>query len=128
MQKKSVQNPGSGKRQRSLDIVVSRCLRFGVILSAVVILSGLIYFFITGTSGYPGQSYPNNFAGIISGALQAKPFAIILTGLLILILTPIMRVGITIFVFIKEKDWLYAGISSVVFLVLITSFLFGKAL
>lgn len=109
-----------------VEVFVSQSLRVGVLLSAGVILVGLIKFLIFGDSGYPGETYPTHIKDIIMGAWQLKPFAIILAGLVLLILTPISRVGISILVFAKEKDWLYVGITTLVFFVLVCSFVFGK--
>lgn len=108
------------------ELFVSYALRIGVLLSAAVIAIGLIRFFITGESGYMGHSYPTQLRDIIAGAFAFKPFGVIMLGLVLLILTPVMRVGISILVFITEKDWLYTGISTIVFLILICSFFFGK--
>lgn len=124
MDKKEVQ--GSGKTLNEVEILVSQSLRVGVLFSALVIFVGLMLFLSSGVSGYPGDSYPTTFKGIIAGVLEYKPFAIILAGLVLLIFTPIMRVGISVLVFMKEKDWLYVGISSIVFLILVCSFFFGK--
>lgn len=109
-----------------VEIFVARSLRFGVLLSAGVILAGLILFLVNGESGYAGDYYPTALKDIFAGALSLKPSAIMLTGLVLLICTPIMRVGISALVFLKEKDWLYVGISSIVFLILISGFFFGK--
>lgn len=106
--------------------LVSQSLRVGVLLSAGVIFVGLAKFLLSGDSGYPGTTYPTQLMDIMMGAWQLKSFAIILTGLVLLILTPISRVGISILIFAKEKDWLYVGISSIVFIVLLCSFIFGK--
>ena len=108
------------------ELFVSYALRAGVLLSATVILVGLIRFFLTGESGYLGHSYPTQIMDIIEGALAFKPFGVIMLGLLLLILTPVFRVGVSIWVFILEKDWLYTGISTIVFLILCSSFFFGK--
>ncbi|WP_245692908.1 DUF1634 domain-containing protein [Sporomusa acidovorans] len=77
-------------------------------------------------SGYPEESYPTTLRDIVAGTLQLKSFAIISTELILLIFTPIMRVGVSIVAFLQEKDWIYVGISSVVFLILVGSFIFGK--
>lgn len=108
------------------ELFVSYALRIGVLLSATIITIGLIRFFITGESGYIEHSYPTKIRDIITGAFSFKPFGVIMLGLVLLILTPVLRVGISILVFISEKDWLYVGISSIVFLILISSFFFGK--
>lgn len=109
------------------ELFVSRVLRIGVLISGAVILIGIISFLISGNSGYPGTTFPTTLPGIIHGIAAGKPFAIILGGLFLLILTPIMRVGVTILIFVKAKDTLYIGISCLVFIILIVSLLLGKA-
>jgi len=116
----------SMKKINKAELFVSYALRIGVLLSATVITLGLISFFITGESGYIGHSYPTHIRDIIAGALAVKPFGVIMLGLVLLILTPVMRVGTSLLVFITEKDWLYVGISAIVFIILISSFFFGK--
>lgn len=117
---------GSNKKLNEAEVFVSQSLRVGVLLSATVIFIGLLLFLSGGESGYPGESYPTTLKDILVGTWAMKPFAIISTGLVLLIFTPIMRVGVSILVFLKEKDWLYVGISSIVFLILVSSFFFGK--
>lgn len=109
-----------------VELFVSRSLRVGVLASAMVILFGLLLFISTGQGGYPNNTYPVKLPDIISGALALRPFAVILTGLILLILTPVLRVGVSILLFVKERDWLYVGISSIVFVILLCSFFFGK--
>lgn len=121
---KEIQNSSKGPNE--VEIFVSQSLRFGVLLSATVILTGLILFLISGEGGYPGEYYPTQLKEIFAGALSLKPFGVILAGLVLLICTPIMRVGVSVLVFWKEKDWLYVGISTVVFLILVSGFFFGK--
>ena len=108
------------------ELFVSYALRIGVLLSATVITMGLLRFFITGESGDIGHFYPTHIRDIIAGAVAFKPFGVIMLGLVLLILTPVLRVGISLLVFITEKDWLYVGITAIVFLILISSLFFGK--
>lgn len=110
----------------NVEITISKLLRAGVLLSAGVIIAGFIMFLITGQSGYPGTTYPTTPGEIFSGLLQLKSYAIIMTGLLLLISTPVFRVGVSIIVFAKEKDYLYVKITSAVFIILILSFAMGK--
>ena len=109
-----------------MEIIISNVLRFGVILSAVIILIGLSMFLITGNSGYTGNYYPTNPLEILKGIISFKSYAIIMTGILILILTPVFRVGVSIIVFFQEKDFLYVKITSLVFIILLISFILGK--
>ena len=108
------------------EILISKALKLGVIISASTIGLGLIMFIITGNSGYPGSSFPTPPTEIIKGLILFKPYSVILTGLLLLILTPVFRVGISIITFLKEKDYLYVIITSIVFIILIISFVLGK--
>jgi len=107
----------------SAELIVSRCLRVGVLISAAVILTGLILFLTTGNSGYPEHVYPTNLADIFSGLGAFKPYAVIMTGLFLLILTPVLRVGISVLVFWRSRDYLYVGITIVVFLILVVGFM-----
>lgn len=109
-----------------IEIIISKSLRIGVVLSSLVILTGLLMFLISGYSGYPGNYYPTTPSAVLSGCLSFKPYAIILLGLMILIAIPVFRVGISILVFVKEKDYLYVKITTLVFVILIISFLMGK--
>lgn len=113
-------------RIEEVEITISNLLRIGVLLSAAVIFIGLAMFLITGNSGYPGNYFPSNPVEIIKGLVSVKPYAVILTGLIILVLTPVFRVGVSIIVFAKEKDYLYVKITAVVFTILIISFILGK--
>lgn len=109
-----------------MEIIISNFLRIGVVLSAIIVFIGLSMFLVTGNSGYSGNYFPTTPSEIFNGLILFKPYAIILTGLMILILTPVFRVGVSILVFIKEKDFLYVKITSLVFIILIISFVLGK--
>lgn len=116
----------NNKSIEDVEIIISRVLQTGVLTSAVVTFAGLALLLVTGQSGYPGNSFPTDLTVIFQGILSLKPYAIMLLGLFILILTPVLRVGISIIVFIKEKDYLYVKITALVFVILIISFILGK--
>lgn len=122
MENKDLKN----KKVESMEIIVSNALRIGVTISAIVIFIGLLMFIITGQSGYPNGTYPTSPVDIIKGLISLKSYAVMLTGLLLLILTPVFRVGVSIITFFQEKDYLYTIITSIVFVILIVSFLLGK--
>ncbi|GFP77493.1 DUF1634 domain-containing protein [Clostridium fungisolvens] len=109
-----------------MEVVISRLLRIGVVLSAIIIFAGLMLFLITGKSGYTDDRFPITISEIFSGAIVLKSYAIIMVGMIILILTPVFRVGVSIIVFVKEKDYLYTKITLAVFIILIISFVLGK--
>lgn len=118
---------GVARRSAGVESVIGTMLRVGVIAAATVIIAGLLLYLITGDSGYPGDTYPTEFAGIIKGLFALKSVAIIETGLLLLILTPVFRVFVSLFVFIIEKDYRFVWITTIVLIILICSFLLGKA-
>jgi uncharacterized membrane protein len=106
--------------------VIGRSLQIGVAASAAIISAGLILLFVTGKTGYTGNSFPTNPLEVLRGAFMLKPYAVILTGLFVLILTPVARVGVSVIAFLKEKDYAYVIITAAVFIILIISFLLGK--
>ncbi len=54
-----------------------------------------------------------------------KPYSIMMLGIFCLILTPILRVVVSIYSFYKEHDMLYVVITSIVLIILMISFVFG---
>lgn len=119
-------NGADNKNIEDAEIWISKTLRVGVVLSAVITGLGLILFVLTGNSGYPGESFPTSLAEILKGLFAFKPYAVMLSGLFVLILTPVLRVGVSIITFLKEMDYLYAAITATVFVILIISFFVGK--
>jgi len=109
-----------------VELIVSKVLRIGVLISAGVILWGLVQLLITGVSGYPEGTYPVTLGHVIEGVADFKSVAIIQTGLFLLILTPVLRVASSLIVFLKEKDYLYVAITLTVLSILIISFVLGK--
>jgi uncharacterized membrane protein len=109
-----------------IEIIISQSLRIGVFLCSAIILAGLIMLLMTGNSGYPAGYYPYTPTDIFHGALLLKPSAIIMVGLLILIGIPVFRVGVSVIVFYKEKDYLYVKTTATVFVILIISLFMGK--
>jgi uncharacterized membrane protein len=84
------------------DLAISWLLRIGVLLSAGLIMVGMIVHLIGG-----------------SGRV------IIVAGLLVLIATPVARVVFSIFIFMREGDRLYVAITSTVLLILLFGFAVG---
>jgi uncharacterized membrane protein len=117
---------GKTRSVEDIEVIISRILQVGVITSACVVAIGLALYLITGSSGYPGSTFPSSPAAILQGLIGFKPYAVMLLGLTLLILTPVLRVGISVLVFIREKDYLYVKITALVFTILIVSFILGK--
>jgi uncharacterized membrane protein len=104
----------------------------GIGLSAALVLGGLALIAATGTTGYAeplspqvlvhreaATPYPTTLGGVLAGVLAGKPFALIELGVLVLIATPVVRVGVSIPLFWQEQDYRYATISLVVLVILL---------
>jgi uncharacterized membrane protein len=98
-----------------------------VLVSAAVVAIGLLLLLIRGHSGYPRQGFPTTLAGVAAGVGQARPYAIIATGLLLLILTPVLRVAVGLVAFVLERDSTFVTVTGYVLAVLILSFFLGRS-
>lgn len=115
---------------RDLETAMGNLLRFGVLLSACIVLAGGIVYLVRhgheepafrSFSGEPKQF--TNLQLIFEYALKGSGRAIIQVGVLVLIATPVARIIFSITGFIKEKDVLYTGITLFVLGVIIASLL-----
>jgi uncharacterized membrane protein len=112
--------------------IIGLVLRYGVVVSFIVISVGLILLYIEGQTGY----YPvgtvqqlidrhNRFligiVPVLEGVLFGRPYAIILLGLLILLATPVARVFISIWLFLSQRRYNFVAITSFVFAILLIS-------
>lgn len=73
----------------------------------------------------PRGNLPDITYGDFQRARKLKPYAIMMFGLFCLILTPVLRVVVSLFTFLKEKDYLYVGITGIVLIILVISFFIG---
>ena len=119
------------KTEENLRVMVSTLLRFGVFISAMVIIFGGILFFVQHPhSEFTYRTFNSEPAQlkevlpVIREALSFKSRPVIQLGILILIATPVLRVLFSIVGFIVEKDWTYVVITGIVTIILFYS-LFG---
>lgn len=107
-------------------------LRYGVIISFAMVAAGSLLLFVQGGTGYSplqdakgmagsGVAFPIAFGDVVAGALQAKPFALIQLGLLALFATPVIRVAVSILLFLKEERYAFVAITVGVLSVLLLS-------
>lgn len=111
----------------NMEVVIGKIMRIGVALAAIVMLIGYILLLVKHSTGYPGNSFPTTLTAIIQGTIQLKPSAIMMAGIFLLILTPALRVATSIYSFFKENDRLYTIVTTIVFIILIISFILGHA-
>lgn len=115
------------EENKQVELTIGKIMQVGVIAAAVVILFGLVLYFTTGTSGYPGTSHPHTVRTILAGTLALRPYAVMMTGIFLLILTPVLRVVVSIYAFAHERDWLYTAITISVLIILMIAMIIGYA-
>ena len=119
--------------RRPMEVWISRVLLGGVVLAAAIILAGLALFLVKGTAGeslsdlVDQQKAAVDFGSILRGIGGADGKSLIQLGLFVLILTPISRVAMSLFFFLRERDRVFVAITAVVLLILLSG-LIGSAL
>jgi uncharacterized membrane protein len=111
-----------------LEQILSRVLRIGVLLAALLVsLGGALYLLRYGmdTLNYSAlQSEPKNLQ-TLSGTTREKSLlqqcSLIRVGLLLLLMTPILRVAFSAYAFAKQRDVIYLIITSTVLAILMFS-------
>ncbi|MDD2806889.1 MAG: DUF1634 domain-containing protein [Elusimicrobiales bacterium] len=114
------------------EIIIGNLLRAGVIAAAAVVsLGGVIYLFHHGLEPVNYRVFHRQppdlscVGGILKDAAAGQGRGLIQLGLLILIATPIARVGFSVFAFARQKDRLYVLVTLIVLAILVYS-LMGK--
>lgn len=126
----------SDRAARRIERVISNLLRLGVLTSLSIVLLGTILTFLrhplylSSPAEFErlvqgGVVYPHTPRQILAGLLALEGSAVVALGLLVLIATPVLRVAVSIPAFAAQKDRTYVVITSVVLVVLLTSFLLG---
>jgi uncharacterized membrane protein len=112
-------------RDEALEAVLGHLLRIGVLVAAAVVGAGGVYLLLTRWNWIPdfrsfqnGGSPLRNVPLILRGAFELRAEAIVATGLLLLIATPILRVVFSLFGFASQRDWLYVALTLIVLSVL----------
>ncbi|MBD8080998.1 DUF1634 domain-containing protein [Chryseobacterium caseinilyticum] len=117
-----------------LNRSVGNLLRLGVILSVVTSLIGFIKLFMEGFKmprKYKlldmGTSSEKVWSHFWETLCKGEGMAIIQLGILMLIFTPLMRIIFALIGYLKEKDYTYVIISSIVLAIMAVSFFTGYA-
>jgi len=125
---------------RKVELAISLVLRIGVVLSVAVIGAGLglmfahhaAYVSITGKFSYQHLTsetslFPHSFSALGRSIVRGDGRGIVVLGVLILILTPILRVAVGVLSFIYEKDPPMTIVTLYVLIVLVGSFFLAGA-
>jgi len=116
---------------------ISHSLRAGVVVSGVTLLVGSVLLFVLGPSATDPHSMSQLVNGdytmssslrdIVSGVASGRATAIMDLGLFALILTPVVRVAMTVVLFGLQRDWVFVGITAIVLMILLLG-VFGSGL
>src|SRR5579864_5154725 len=94
--------------------VLAAFLRAGVVLAAAIAAAGGIVFLRTSASDLPqfgefrgAQSSISTIARTLQAARSGDGEALIQIGILALIATPVTRVLVSLFGFVRERNWTY---------------------
>jgi uncharacterized membrane protein len=99
----------------SIQDVSAWILRVGVVLSVVVMLSGMLVSFVhngMNVQRIEQSTFDYRLSVIVDGLRHGSGKAIVELGIYLLVFTPILRVLASMILFIvTERDWLYALIT-----------------
>jgi uncharacterized membrane protein len=118
---------------KSVEIFLGKMLRWGVLLAALVVFVGGVWFVVESRDlaqnyktfrGEPAElrSVPD----IVHQVIELRPLGVIQFGLLLLIATPVARVLFSVLGFGLERDWMYVVITLSVLALLIYTLTSGS--
>ncbi|MCL4513227.1 MAG: DUF1634 domain-containing protein [Candidatus Eremiobacteraeota bacterium] len=118
------------KEKIAIQDASSWVLRIGVIASVAIMVLGMTLAFVEGNINVAFMEktyFKGDIHAFIQGWLHLKPFPIMETGILLLVLTPIMRVFTAMVLFaVEERDWLYTAVTFLVLTMTLSALIFIK--
>lgn len=116
----------------NLNRSVGNLLRLGVIISVITSLFGFIKLFLEGfkmPKDYTALEVPEGsiWRNFFTSLGNFEGMGIIQLGILLLILTPLVRLLFALVGYLKERDYTYVIISLIVLGIMVVSFLMGFA-
>lgn len=118
----------AAREEHKIEVFIGNLLRVCVIATVIVVVTGAVLYMPSAYSLYPSYhkfiGEPAAFrsvGGIIGAAFSGDGKAIVQAGMLLLILTPILRVAVSVVAFLYEKDYMYVTLTLVVLGILLFS-------
>jgi uncharacterized membrane protein len=126
------------------ELAIAYVLRGGVALAGALIALGLglrtfglrpvrvdsreiVGAVLSGRAAVAGQAV-HTLPGFLHGLRAGDPDVVMALGLVLLVALPVVRVGMTVVLFLVERDWIYLAITVFVLGVLLASPIFGRTL
>ncbi|MCC9070409.1 DUF1634 domain-containing protein [Flavobacterium sp. F-65] len=119
--------------EKDFQTIIGNLLRYGVWISlSVAFIGGIIYLMNHGGDIEDYSVFKENdrnifevITAIYNGVLQGNGESIIFFGVILLFLTPVLRVLLSLFSFLLEKDYLYVVITLIVIFIILVSVSLG---
>jgi uncharacterized membrane protein len=111
-----------------VELRLGKLLQWGVLAAAALVLAGGIGYLVEhGSTSSRHTRFigePENLktiGGIVQSALALHARGLIQLGLLLLIATPVARVGFSLLAFLRQRDRTYVAITAFVLILLLSS-------
>lgn len=111
-----------------VELALALLLRGGVLLAAALVVAGGALYLLRHGGQHPDYHHFSGEPGdlrqptrIFALAIHGSPEGLIQLGVLVLLATPVGRVGFSLLAFARERDRTYVGLTAVVLLVLLLS-------
>ncbi len=128
-----MRQPDSGPSDHAVEQVIGRLLQIGVFAAAAVAIVGAILVLIQHGSATPtftqfaeAPDHLTSVGGILRGVRAMRSESIVQLGIVMLILTPMLRVAFTLVAFVLQRDRVYVAITSLVLALLLYGLVFGR--
>lgn len=113
----------SAQEVHNLNEAVHGILTVGLAVSTILMLAGILGDLILSRTMPTVEPDPSQ---IVQSIIELRPSGFMSLGLLVLLATPIIRVVGSVVAFVYERDWRYAGITFLVFMIVLSSIVFGR--
>lgn len=115
--------PAPEDPERDIAVVSSFVLRAGVIVSALLTLGGLVAALRGRVTLHQVRHHALKMSvpTIVRQAVHGQGFALMEAGLLVLVITPVLRVAVSLVLFGRHRDWLFVALTAVVLALVVGS-------
>ncbi|MCV9933085.1 DUF1634 domain-containing protein [Flavobacterium sp. LS1R47] len=119
--------------EKDFQSIIGNLLRYGVWISlSVAFIGGIVYLMHHGNDIEDYSVFKENdrnifevITAIYNGVIQGNGESIIFFGVILLFLTPVLRVLLSLFSFLLERDYMYVVITLIVIFIILVSVSLG---
>ncbi|MDR3190459.1 MAG: DUF1634 domain-containing protein [Lactobacillaceae bacterium] len=110
-----------------MEVQIGQIMRVGVFIAVALMVVGILLVLVKPNTNMNAYTQFTHLDAMFAGMVQLHPLAWLMAGLLMLILTPVLRVVASIFAFAKVHDMIYVWITVAVFAILVVAILYGHS-